>query len=69
MGRGQETPRGRVRLRGEDKRQREKEGGGTIFKKKSVLGVDSSRILLNSRLPVLKLRLRRSSNLYSSVKT
>lgn len=69
MGRGQETPRGRVRQRGEDKRQREKEERWHDLKKKSVLGVDPSRILLNSRLPVLKLRLRRSSNLYSSVKT
>lgn len=39
-----------------------------LKKKCRVLGVDSSIILLNSRLPVLKLRLRRSSNLYSSVK-
>lgn len=50
---------------GGSERKREVEG----FKKKCrALSVDSSRILLNSQLPVLKLRLRRGSNLYSPVK-
>lgn len=68
MGRGQETQQGRVGLRGEDWRQGEKEGGGRIKKTCRAFSMDSSRILLNSQLPDLKLRLRRSSNLYSSVK-
>lgn len=47
---------------GGSERKREVDG---LKKKCRVLSVDSSRILLNSQLPVFKRRLRRSSNLYS----
>lgn len=47
---------------GGSERKREVEG---LKKKCRALSVDSSRILLNSQLPVFKRRLRRCSNLYS----
>lgn len=58
-----------MRTRGSERKKKRGEVEGLKKKKKCrTLGVDSSRILLNSQLPVLKLRLRRGRNLYSSVK-